>query len=261
MNNQKMSILKIVILLAAAAVFIGNPSAQAQTIISNSLVTYTYDTPNALVPNNPIAPVTGDVSTLSFLPADFGASASGSGFQIDSVNGLVGVLIEANSGLYFSGPILMTLNAKAPYNLVASPLSGSFAGAVFNNVPFTLYITEVDNSPYAFSAAQYDSTMSVSPSVVDVGPGGFASGNFNASLQLDINTVKAHFSLASNQNITGMRLQVSPSITVYANNGSANARIANFDIQSTVVPEPSTYALLVLSSVAGGFALWRRRRS
>lgn len=232
---------------------------QAQTIISNSLVTYTYDVPNPLVPNNPIAPVTGDVSTLSFLPANFGASVVGSGFMIDTESGVVGVLMEANPGLYFDGSILMTLNAKAPYNIFASPQPGAYAGALFS-APFTLYITEVDGSPFAYSVPEYESAMTVSPASVSVGPGGFMAGNFNASLSLDLNTVKSHFSLAPGQNITGMRLQALPSITAYANNGSANASVVNFDIQSTVVPEPSTYALFMLGSAAGGFALWRRRR-
>lgn len=248
-------------LFAAVLLIASCAYSSAQVVLSNPLVTYTYDVPNPLVPNDPTVPVAGNVSTISFFPADFEASVtSSSGLAVASTSGLVGLLMEANPGLYFDVPITLTLSAAANYNLVA-PISGSYAGATLNAVPFTLSVTEVDESPYALSVPQYTAVIAVSPTVASVnGPGGFQSGTFAGSITLDINTIKVHFGLGAGQNITGMRLQISPSLTVWANGGSANADLRNFDVSKSVVPEPSTFALLVLGGIAGGLALKRRRR-
>lgn len=248
-------------LTAAALVIASSADSSAQVVLTNALVTYTYDVPNPLVPNDPIVPVTGNVSTISFFPSNFYADvSSSSGFAIDKRSGLVGLSMEANAGLYFDLPITLTLNAAANYNL-AAPVSGSYAGAILNAVPFTLYITEVDNSPYALSVPQYPGLISVSPAFANVsGPFGFQSGTFSGITTLDLSSIKSYFGLGAGQNITGMRLQISPSLTVWANNGTARADLVNFDVSKTVVPEPSTVALLMLGSATGGLALWRRRR-
>jgi hypothetical protein len=261
MNTSNKSSLKVASVLVAVA-FLGLSALQAQVILSNSLVTYTYDVPNPLVPNDPIVPVTGNVSTISFFPTNFNAEVvSSSGFAIANTNGLVGLLIEANAGLYFDAPVTLTLNAAANYNL-AAPAPGSYAGAILNAVPFTLYVTEVDNVPFALSVPQYSDLIMVSPTFASVnGPLGFESGTFQGNKTLDIFSIKSYFGLGVSQNITGMRLQISPSLTVWANGGSANAALVNFDVSKSVVPEPSTFALLLVGGAAGGLALWRRRRS
>jgi hypothetical protein len=227
----------------------------------NSLASYTYDAAYASVLGEPLTPAAGTQSMISFFPA----------FSVDSVsdgppvsNNIAQNLsfdIAASPGYWFDGSALsMKLNGKLNYNL-AAPVVGSAASVSFA-APLTLDVTGVDGSPFSSLALPYDDAMIVNPSLVSVtGPVGFSSGNITGSITLDISTIKLHFGIGAGQNVTALRLSVGPSLTVSSQAGSAQAALVNFDVVNQVVPEPSTYAFLMLGSVAGGFALWRRRRS
>jgi len=228
---------------------------------TNSLVTYGYDALNPFVPGEPSVAATDPTSTFSYLPTAFQAAVSGSAWNIASTSGVVDLSMDANPGNYFDGTVLaLNVNTKVNYSL-AAPTSTSSAGAVFT-APFTLYITEVDNAAFATPLLQYATNITITPPYIEVtGPASFPTGQFSGSLSLDINTIKLHFGIGATNKITGMRLQISPSLTVWSERGSANASVVNFDVTNNVVPEPSTYALLLVGLSAVGFVAFRRRRA
>jgi fibro-slime domain-containing protein len=76
------------------------------------------------------------------------------------------------------------------------------------------------------------------------------------SLSIDLNTIKMHFGVAPSSELTGLRLQYSPSITAAASGGSATVQLSNVVLTNQVVPEPSTFALLAMSAAG---MLWFRR--
>lgn len=236
--------------------------SEAQILTTNSgLATYTYNGASVFVPDNPLALASGSTSTFSFNPTQFQAGISGGAWTIASTNGVVGLTLDANPGLYFDGPVLLNLNAVAKVNY-AVPLATSSVGAIFT-APFTLYVTEVDSLPFANSLLQYSSEVPITPTFITINgplipPGGTES--LTGSLALDINAIKLHFAIGAGNNITGMRLQISPSLTVWGENAAANISLNNFDVATIVVPEPSTYALLSLSALFFGYSAWRRRR-
>lgn len=248
----------IAVLAVCSLAALSNQTVGQIVIKTNSLVTYSYDSSNPFVPGEPTASALDPISTFSYFPNSFSAAISGSAWNIASTSGVVGLTMDANSGKYFDGSVLsLNVNTKVNYNLTA-PTSTSSAGAVFS-APFTLYITEVDNSPFATPLLQYSTNITITPPYSEVtGPAGFSSGQFSGSLTLDINTIKMHFGIGATNNITGMRLQISPSLSVWAEKGSADASVVNFDVTSYVVPEPSTYLLLLSGLGVVAFALRRR---
>ena len=238
-------------------------AVQAQMVTTNSgLVAYTYNSSSVFMPDDPLANASGTTSTFSFNPTKFETSIAGGAWSIAATNGVVGLSLDANPGLYFDGPMVVNLNAVAKFNYVV-PLSTSSVGAVFT-APFTLYVTEVDSAPFANSLLQYSSTVPITPSFITINgplvpPGG--SETMTGILSLDINAVKLHFGIGGGNNITGMRLQISPSLTVWGENASANISVNNFDVVTNVVPEPSTYALLILGVGALALRSLRRRQA
>ena len=233
---------------------------QSQVIVkTNSLVSYSYQSNNVFVPGDPLASASGNTSTFSFLPTDFRTNVTGLTWDIKSISGVVGLGMDANPGHHFDGPIVVDVNATANYTINA-PLTNSSAGAAFS-MPFTLYITEVDNAAFASPLLQYATNIPITPPYIATnGPVFSLTGQMAGSLSLDINTVKLYFGIASTNNITGMRLQVSPSLAVWGEKASVDASVVNFNVTNKVVPEPSACALLLLGSGAMGVAFWRRRR-
>lgn len=238
-----------------------NTTLSAQIIVSNSLVTYTYEQSSggAFVPSTPLTSATPPDSSLSFFPTGFSALNSGSAWNIETFSSVLTVTMDANSGYWFDGNALQ-LSSQVNYSL-AAPTSTSEAGVAVT-APFTLYITEVDGTAFGSPSLQLTDALTFTPSFVEtVGPNSFPTGSLSGGISLSLNTIKTHFGIGAGNNITGMRVQFSPVISAWSERGSASASLVNFDVVNQVVPEPSTYALFLLGSAAVGLAVWRRRRA
>jgi hypothetical protein len=235
--------------------------AAGQVIVSNSLVTYTYEQSagDAFVPSTPLTSATPPDSNLSFFPTGFSALNSGSAWDINTFSSVLTVTMDANADYWFTGNALQ-LSAQVNYSL-AAPTSTSEAGIAVT-APFTLYITEVDGAAFGSPSLQLTDALNFSPAFVEtVGPSSFPTGSLSGDISLSLNNIKTHFGIGAGNNITGMRVQFSPVISAWSERGSASASLVNFDVANqVVVPEPSTYALLVLGAWVAGWSVWRRRR-
>jgi hypothetical protein len=235
-------------------------AASAQVIVTNSIVTYTYqDSPtNTYAPPSPLTSES-PYSSLAFAPNNFVASSSGAGMQIDTQTGILTVDMIANPGMYFTANAL-GLEVAGSYSM-AAPFSTSEA---FTSVTasYTLYLQEVDGMAFS-SSTPMSGNLVIAPtnSFSLLGPGGVSSGLWNSSLTLDLNTIKAHFGIGATNNVTGLRLQYSSTLTAASINGSASIDTLNVNITNQVVPEPSTYALLAMAAAGlGGYMARRRHR-
>jgi hypothetical protein len=234
-------------------------AGQAQVVTkTNSLASYSYGATNAFVPSEPLVSASGSLSTFSFLPISLAATSSGPGPATNIVTAFATLDMAANPGLWFEG--VGHVNAQVNYSLSA-PTSTSSARAEFS-APLTLLVTAVNGSPFAPSSLPVATSMMITPPFVAVtGPGSFPSASMSGVFAFDINTVKAHFGIGAGSNITGLRLQVSPVLTVQSERGSAAASVVNFDVATQVVPEPSSCALLLLGAGVSVLAVWRRRHA
>ena len=234
-------------------------TGQAQVVTkTNSLASYSYDATNAFVPSEPVVSASGSLSTFSFLPISLAATSSGPGPTTNSASAFAALDMVANPGLWFDG--VAHVNTQMNYSLSA-PTSTSSARADLS-VPLTLEVTAVNGLPFVFSGSLLAANLAVTPPFSAAsGPGSFPSASMSGAFLFDINTVKAHFGIGAGGNITGMRLQVSPVLTVQSERGSAAASIVNFDVAAQVVPEPSSFTLLLLGAGAAALSVWRRRHA
>lgn len=247
----------IPVVLAALATLATLP-ASGQVILSNSKVTYTYvESPaGSFVPAAPLTSATPE-SSLSFAPGGFVASTSGAGFQSDNTTGVLTIDMDANPGRWFSGNAV-SLSLSGDYALTA-PFASSQAFANFAS-SYTLIVDGVDGSPYS-SSMPLSSTISLTPtSASAVGPGGSTNGAWSGSFALNINTIKTHFGIGATNNVTGMRLQLSSTVSAATIDGMASASLLNANMVNVTVPEPSTWALLLSGLGVAGWTVWRRRR-
>lgn len=247
--------------LAAFFVVALSAKSMAQVIVSNSLVTYTYEQSagNAFVPSTPLTSATPPDSSLSFFPTGFAALNSGSAWNISTFASVLTVTMDANPGFWFANNALQ-LSSQVNYSL-AAPTSTSEAGIAVT-APFTLYITEVDGAAFGSPSLQLTDALNFTPSFVETtGPNSFPTGSLSGGISLSLNTIKTHFGIGAGNNITGMRVQFSPVISAWSERGSASASLVNFDVANQVVPEPSTYALLALGAAFTGWSIWRRRQA
>jgi hypothetical protein len=233
--------------------------ASGQVILSNSKVTYTYvESPaGSFVPASPLTSATPE-SSLSFAPGGFVASTSGAGFQSDNTTGVLTIDMDANPGRWFSSNAV-SLSLSGDYALTA-PFASSQAFASFAS-SYTLIVDGVDGSPFS-SSMPLSSTISLTPTTASaVGPGGSTNGAWSGSFALDINTIKTHFGIGATNNVTGMRLQLSSTVSAATIDGMASASLLNANMVNVTVPEPSTWALLMSGLGVAGLAIWRRRRA
>jgi len=219
----------------------------------------------------PPSPTTTDLpeSRLTFTPNNFIQTDQNLSFDLKSRQSQLLIDIKAAPGRWFTGNAL-SLDTAGSYNLVAPfgspplPLTpggptNSYAFAS-STAAFTLIVTEVDNTPFG-AGTPLTNTVTITPSSLDlVGPGGSASGSWSGNITLDINTIKTHFGISGSNNVTGMRLQYNAQVSAAGVYGQATTSLMNFDVTNVTVPEPSTYALILLGAGVFGVVAWRRRR-
>ena len=246
------------LLTALFAVFVASTGAsRAQIIVSNSLVSYSIQqsTNGIFIPASPLVSQTAN-SQLELNPVNFLAQASAGGISIVSAAGVLNVDMDTAAGQYFTGNAF-TLDVKGSYNLVA-PFSASEAFASLSGT-WSLSLYEVDHAPFG-AGSPMSGMLSFAPAATYsiTGPVATSAGLWTNSPSFDINTIKMHFGVAPSSQLTGLRLQYSPSITAASSGGSATVPLNNVVLTNQVVPEPSTYALLLMSGA--GMLWWMGRK-
>ena len=209
------------------------------------------------------------VSQLSFVPNNFIQTDQSLSFDLKTKQSQLQINIQANPGMWFTGNALQ-LETAGSYNLVAPfgspPLPLTPGGATnsyayaSSTAAYTLMVTEVDNAPFIGGSLLTNTVVITPSSLASVGPGGSASGSWSGSTILDINTIKLHFGIGATNKVTGMVLQYSAQVAAAGVYGQATTSLMNLNVVNQVVPEPSTYALLLMGAGALGYCGWRRRR-
>lgn len=195
-------------------------------------------------------------STLAFYPNTHLVTDSSLPFDLKTKSSQLQLNMKAVPGQWFTGDALQ-LSTSGSYNLVApfGPILQSQASASFT-ASYTLLVNEVDNNPFS-SGAPWSDNVVITPSGASVvGPGGASVGSWNGSVVLDINTIKAHFGIGAANKVTGMLLQYSAQIAAESVYGQASVSLHELTVNNGI-PEPSTYALLLMASAA---TLWHLRR-
>jgi hypothetical protein len=264
---MKTRMLKPVVAVLFAAFAATQSSAQViYGDFTNSVVSFLNVTesgpnvpPTLFVPPSPT--ITADPFVqLAFAPNSSIQTEQSLPFDLKTKTGQLQMDIQAAPGLWFGlHDSLLELYTAGSYSLSApfGPVPQSQAFASFT-ASYTLAVNEVDNMPFS-SGAPFAASLTLIPSGVSiVGPGGSANGTWNGSVQLDLNSIKAHFGLGPSNNITGMLLQYTANLSAAAIYGQATASMLNLNVLPSIVPEPSTYAMLVMS--AAGALWWARRR-
>lgn len=235
--------------------------AAAQIVISNSSVTYTYEASSSspLIPGTPVTAATPD-SSLTFFPTELNGNLASSFGGVGTLNSSMLIAMNANPGHWFSGNAL-SFNTTISYDLAAISVGSNVGFRVSS--PYTLTVTGVDYAPFSSLMLPITGNMNLSDEYVSInGPFNFQTGFITGTGILPLNTLKSHFGIGAGNNITGMVLTLAPSGTAWVEgSGSVVGNMARLQVnnQIAVVPEPSTYALLLMSGVYLACRARRRR--
>lgn len=241
--------------------------AAAQVILTNSMVSYTYedDPVGSYAPPSPLIRDTPSPE-ITFSPNIVANSANAipnpvTGGQVDQKSGTLTLDLVANPGMWFTGPSAVSLNASGAYSMTALfPDSRAFTTV---SASYALYLQGVDGADFT-STSPMTGSLAISPTNVFSLEGPFQSvqGQWSGAFSLSIDDIKTHFGIGPDSKVTGMRLRYTTTLAALSRgDGSALVDTDYVIVANQVVPEPSTYALV--SVLAAGLVtakLLRRRR-
>lgn len=225
--------------------------------------------PGLFAPPPPTPTSLGTLNELSFFPTSFILTDQSLNFDLKNLSSQLGMHITANPDpaadiQSISLGIAGAYQVFAPFASVPPSGTPSVAQVQMNNVPLTFTVTGVNGAPYA-GGTPLAATMAVAPNdVTVVGPGGAASGNWQGTFAANMAALRAAAGILPGDRITQVQIQATAAIFAASIYGSAQASVTNFEVETVVVPEPSTMVLAGLGAVVAiGQGLRRRlaRRS
>ncbi|MBU6221337.1 MAG: PEP-CTERM sorting domain-containing protein [Planctomycetes bacterium] len=223
--------------------------------------------PGLYAPPPPVASASldGEANQLAFFPTRYILTDQSLSFDLKSLSSQLSMYVTAVSDPAAS---LNSVNLQiaggydlyAPFTNIPPSNTTSIAQVKMNDVPVTVRVTGVDQSPWAVGGP-LAVTMPVLPSnVTVVGPNGAASGVWQGSYAVDMNALRAAAGLAPGQKITEIQIQAPTSVSAASMYARAQASVTNFEVQTGIaVPEPPTVILAGLGVAAVVGQSYRRR--
>lgn len=215
----------------------------------------------------PSASLDGEANQLAFFPDRYILTDQAASFDLKTLSSQLGMYVTAISNpaaeLYALGfTIAGGYDLYAPFTNIPPSGATSIATVQMSDVPLTIRVTGVDQSPWAVGAP-LAASMPVAPSdVTVVGPFGAASGVWKGSYAVDMNALRAAAGLLPGQKITEVQIQAPTAIHAASMYARAQASVTNFEVQANVaVPEPPTVILAGLGVAAAAGEGYRRRKS
>jgi len=222
--------------------------------------------PGLFVPPAPIASVSGDINQLAFFPDRYILTDQSLNFDLKTLSSQLSMFVTAtdSSGFMYGANFHIAggYDLFAPFTNIPPSGATSIAQVQMNDVPLTIRVTGVNQSPWA-GGAPLAATMPVIPSdVTVVGPNGAASGVWEGSHSVDWAALRVAAGLSPTDNITEIQIQATTAVHAASLYASAQASVTNFEAQVAVaVPEPPTVILAGLGVAAVVGQGYRRRKS